>query len=945
MSKPANDNEYDFAKIKQRFFDVNEKRVKRIDDDLRTSQREFLSLLPLLFHVNHPLLPGYMSKDAPRGIPAYQPDKETLFLAKRMSRSFKYKKVAYRRFDINAIYLMGSSGTIAYNDKSDFDIWICHNEDLKENALIELQNKTHAIQEWAQNLDVDANIYLVNPKNIRKGEFGFISNESSGSALSVLLLEEFYRTSVLLHGLYPLWWLVPPEFEYRYDEYVDDLKRKRFIHSRGHIDFGGLKEIHAGEFYGATLWLLYKGISSPYKSILKILLMQAYASEFPDIEMLSMIFKSEVYDGEEDITVLDPYIMMLKKVEVFLRDKGNDERITFARRCFYIKINEDMSNLRTKKNWRRKVLSTMIEEWGWGIIDLVLLDEREQWKINQVVSERSLIISEFKISYRFLSDFSYKHVKDKNLISQKDLNILGRKIYSAFERKPGKIELVYRGIANQLFESHLSLHKLSSDQGISFWVVYAGVVSKEELVSATPLKRFVGLMELLCWCCFNKIINKNTIVNLYENDSDLTAKEIVSLIENLDNNFSQLIEQERSSDDYNQPANIIANVTYLNVAIDPLLKGKKESSFIASEKNDALKYGSRSNNLAITIEQVYLTSWQEILIYSYQGVSGLMECLKEHMFWSPPSKSRRPNPINAHSFSSYIGNTISARVEKLFDAVYDCYYSNTDANNIHFVLGVEGGYYTLRLENDNLVYSTTDSYDDLLRKLAQPADDFIKYTFDSETLKRDVIPLIYRENKAGLVQCFYEISQNTVDVFILDERGSLSFEKNIYFNATSLIRHYSLFFDSVHKRMQYLSEQGFHSSVASVDDVIFYQLNRNSRGHKILSEQAINKYIKSSEYISLQVNVDIIDSILIYTLFYESVEFSSLEYGASLYREVVKHVFSKRGSGEKYNIYITDIALSAAILNMNDNSLQTSHYLQFKSKIEDNLKEAMLENQ
>jgi len=944
MNKHRDDNEYDFAIIKQRFIEVNEKRVKRIDDDLRTFQREFLSILPLLFHVNHPLLPGYISKDTPRGIPSYEPDKDTLFLAKRMSRSFKYKKVAYRHFSINAIYLMGSSGTIAYNDKSDFDIWICHDEDLENNQLIELQNKTQAIQEWAKSLAVDANIYLVNPKNIRAGEFGFISNESSGSALSVLLLEEFYRTSVLLYGLYPLWWLVPPEFEESYETYVEDIQRKRFIHSKGHIDFGGLKKIQAGEFYGATLWLLYKGISSPYKSILKILLMQVYASEFPNIKMLSMSFKSAVYRSEEDITALDPYIMMLKKVEKFLADKGEDDRVKFARKCFYIKINEDISNKKVKQNWRRKVLSTMIEDWGWSITDLILLDQRNEWKINQVASERSLIISEFKISYRFLSDFSYKHVKDKNLISQKDQNILGRKIYSAFERKPGKIELVYRGIANNLYESHLSLHKLSSDEGVKYWVVYAGVVAKEDLVSAKPLKRFISLMELLCWCYFNKIMNKNTIVGLYENDSDLTAKEIVSLIDNLDNSFSELIEQERSSDDYNQPANIIANATYLNVAIDPLLKGKKESSFIASERNDALKYGSKNNNLAITIEQVYLTSWQEILIHSYKGVSGLMECLKEHMLWSPPSTSRRPSAINAHSFSSYIGNTISNRVEKLFAAVYDCYYSDVDADSIRFVLGVEGGYYILSLDNDNLVYSKTVSYNDLLRNLAQPGEKFIKYIFDSETLKRDVVPLIYRENKAGLVQCFYEICQNTVDIFILDERGSLSYEKDIYFNATSLIRHYSLFFDSVHKRMQYLSEQGVHNSVASVDDVIFYRLHRNNNGHKILSEQAINKYIKTAEYISLQVNVDVIDGMLIYTLYYEDAEFSSLEYGVSLYREVVKYVFSKRESGEKYNIYITDIALSTAILNMSDDSLQTNRYLYFKKKIEDSLKTAIREN-
>lgn len=58
----------------------------------------------------------------------------------RLSRGFEYKKKAYREFSIDAIYLMGSSGTIAYNDKSDFDIWICHNESLDAELVEEFSS-------------------------------------------------------------------------------------------------------------------------------------------------------------------------------------------------------------------------------------------------------------------------------------------------------------------------------------------------------------------------------------------------------------------------------------------------------------------------------------------------------------------------------------------------------------------------------------------------------------------------------------------------------------------------------------------------------------------------------------------------------------------------------------------------------------------------------------
>ena len=933
---------YEFSEIKQRFLDINAARLKRIDKDLRASQRDFLSLLPLLFHVNHPLLPGYISKETPVGVPAYVPSQDTLHLAQRIARSFEFKKKAYREFSIEAIYLMGSSGTIAYNDKSDFDIWICHGESVKESLVEELQAKTQAIQDWAQDLGIEANIYLVNPKKLRQGELGFLTNENSGSALDSLLLEEFYRTSVLLHGRYPLWWLVPPENEHEYEEYVHELKEKRFIHSKEHIDFGGLRSIEANEFYGATLWLLYKGISSPYKSILKILLMQAYASEFPQVDMLGMHFKKSVYEGESDLDLLDPYIMMLNKVEDFLKNAGDEKRLMLARRSFYFKVNESMSLHRNvdEQNWRQKVLSILIKRWGWSETELVVLDKKNDWKIAQVINERNALIAEFKISYRFLSNFAHRHVESKNLIRQADLNVLGRKIYAAFERKAGKVELVYRGITNQLFESHISLHKLYSDSGTVFWVAFSGVVPGKDVAITAPLKRSLSLVELLCWCFFNTIINQKTIIGLYSNDTDLTEKEIKLLIEDLDNNFSEKVLEERSSEDYRQPANIVANTTYINVGIDPLLLDRKDGAHISSEKSDAFKYGSRHSNLTVTIDQILLTSWQEVLTFSYRGASGLMECLKEYMQWSPPSMGRRPPSINASSFSSYRGLSISKRVEQLFDSVYECFYSTRYASATRFILGVEWGYYILSLDEDNLTYYKMDSQEDLIKYLSVPQETFSQCIFDRETLDNHVLPTIYSENKPGIVQCFYEIKKEGADVYVLDEKGTLSYQEDIFYDVSTLMRHYSRFFESVHNRMHFVSQQSSQDTAIRVDDVKFYMIRRERNGKKLLTEQAVNKYMRTTQYVSLQVIVDLVEDKPIFTLFYEDEEFSSLQYGSRLYLEVVKKVLEGRISGEGYDIYVTDIDLSPAIINMTVNSLQSSRYLYFKRKIEENLKKA-----
>lgn len=84
------------------------------------------------------------------------------------------------------------------------------------------------------------------------------------------------------------------------------------------------------------------------------------------------------------------------------------------------------------------------------------------------------------------------------------------------------------------------------------------------------------------------------------------------------------------------------------------------------------------------------------------------------MQWAPPSQGRRPPPINASSFSSYRGISISKRVEQLFNDVYECFYSTRYASVTRFILGVELGYYVLRLEEDKLQYDKVESQQDLI---------------------------------------------------------------------------------------------------------------------------------------------------------------------------------------------------------------------------------------
>ncbi|MEW8211209.1 MAG: class I adenylate cyclase, partial [Candidatus Thiodiazotropha taylori] len=402
--------------VRQRFMRLHRARLRRIHLELRPSQQEFLDLLPLLFHINHPMLPGFVSSDTVTGIPDYSPSKKSLDAAAKLSRSFQYKKRAQRVYHIHGLYLMGSTGTIGQSFGSDFDLWLCHDPMLDQHQRDQLQQKVKLIEKAAAELGLELHIFLIDPERFRRGEKSRLSRESTGTTQHHLLLEEFYRSAVLLAGRYPLWWLVPPEQEEEYQTYVEYLLSHRFIKASEVFDLGGLNRVQAGEFFGAALWQLYKGIDSPYKSILKIFLMEAYSHHYPHPKWLAQQAKEAIYAGETDIDMLDAYILLYQKVEEFLKANKDTDRLELARRCFYFKVGEHLSQVRKGQgNWRGRMMLKLTRQWGWSQTQLQMLDTRSEWKIDRVIKERNALVSVLTRSYRLLTDFARKFAKESHI--------------------------------------------------------------------------------------------------------------------------------------------------------------------------------------------------------------------------------------------------------------------------------------------------------------------------------------------------------------------------------------------------------------------------------------------------------------------------------------------------------------------------------------------------
>lgn len=426
--------------LKQRLDAINQLRVNRALAAMRPGFQHVYSLLPTLLHFHHPMLPGYLDGNVPRGICFYSPNETQRSWLDDIGRQAGVAVTAPDSGEqpITGVYSMGSTSTIGQNANSDFDIWVCHQSWLDNEERAQLQRKCHLLEQWATRQGVDVNFFLIDENRFRHNESGSLGDEDCGSTQHILLLDEFYRTAVRMGGKRILWNMVPGDEEAHYDEYVLSLYARGALTPNEWLDLGGLGTLSAEEYFGASLWQLYKSIEYPYKAVLKTLLLEAYSWEYPHTELLAMKIKQRLHDGEIVSFGLDPYCMMLERVTYYLTQINDMTRLDLVRRCFYLKVCEKLSQDPTGTPWRREILTQLVTSWGWDEARLKMLDDRANWKIGQVRETHNELLDVMMQSYRNLIRFARRNNLSVSA-SPQDISVLIRKLYAAFEALPGKV--------------------------------------------------------------------------------------------------------------------------------------------------------------------------------------------------------------------------------------------------------------------------------------------------------------------------------------------------------------------------------------------------------------------------------------------------------------------------------------------------------------------------
>ncbi|MES9992474.1 MAG: class I adenylate cyclase [Candidatus Thiodiazotropha sp.] len=890
--------------VRQRFMRLHRERLRRILIELRNSQQDFLHLLPLLLHINHPMLPGFVSSDTPTGISDYSPSKRALDVAKKLSRSFEYKKRAQRIYHIHGLYLMGSTGTIGQSSSSDFDLWLCFDSALNKRQRKLLQKKAAEIEKSAAELDLELHIFLIDPERFRHGEKAKLSRESSGTTQHNLLLEEFYRSAVLMAGRYPLWWLIPPEHEDDYQNFADYLLTNRFIKAAEIFDLGGLDHVQAGEFFGAALWQLYKGIDSPYKSILKIFLMEAYSRNYPSPQWLAQQAKRAIYEGEKDIDKLDSYILLYQQVEAYLKQNNDLDRLELARRCFYFKVGERLSLASKSDNWRLQAMLGLTRQWGWGQTQLQMLDTRSEWKIDRVIKERNALVAVLTRSYRLLTDFARKYARESQ-IDPHELNLLGRKLYTALDHRPGKIDHINPGISKNLAEESLSLHHRPTKDGDPAWMLYRGNLEAGEESEQRPIKISTNLIEILLWSHVNQVWGRGTRVSFDAGETGLPRSELLSLQKSVSRLFPNYMPPSAGMATLAKPASIVMAALFINIGVDPMAYLTKEGMQLTSERHDPLSFAASRANLVINLEKIHQTSWGELQVSKHQGAEGLMDLLC-NILNQQPAAEQAPAQISAFSYSGVRGGQIASRVTDLFNHVMQRFCSG-ELDNGRYVFRMGKAFFVVQKQQDKgFVWRSLESFESLLEELQQPQQVYRPLEFDPEILVNSPYPTLFKRNKPDVIQLFFHLNKQQTDIYLLDEQGALFQQSLPTESPRFLMRQQRRFLNSLQQlRNLLLSEQG-----NLLEEPEFYELSLDKKGHWVCRNRRV-PLVAADDYTELTLVSDGVENdARPLALIFGEREFSRLEHSDDIYSVASAYIHRQRQGEEPYPIYLTSIRLS-----------------------------------
>jgi adenylate cyclase, class 1 len=795
--------------LKNRLDGHNQLRIERARAAMNVQSEQVFDLLSILLHYNHPAVPGYLEQEVPIGIANFAISTLQQQFIDDCGLSAQSLIPTTQRDDsecpITGLYAMGSTSSIGQSLTSDLDIWVCIRTTLSATSREILDAKCSLVSEWAMTQGVEANFFLIDENRFRDNFSEKMTGENCGSSQHLLLLDEFYRSAVCLAGQPLLWFMVPPEMEECYDEYIEYLESAGYIRRDEWIDFGGLTRIPAEEYFGSSLWQLYKSIDSPYKSVLKAILLEAYSWEYPHTQLLSVDGKRRFFSEDRTDFCMDAYYLMLEKVTRYLERINDHRRLDLVRRCFYLKTHEKLTREPSSGSvpWRRRALQQLTTDWHWSQEVLEELDNRRDWKVGQVKRAHNELLDALMLSYRNLIRFARRN-NITSAISPEDISILARKLYAAFEVLPGKVTLLNPQISPDLHEPDLTLIQVPAGRtNTAGWYLYKQPLDPFAILGQPSLEHNRYLSKLVAWSYFNGLLTESTCLHNVANGTDMDIDKLYQLVSDIRNTFP-IRRPNPGLQALSSPCEIRQLGLFINLENDPTTELKNRSVRFDFKNTDIFSYGTEQKCLVGSVDLVYRNSWNEVRTLNFSGENSMLDALKTvlgkmHQDAIPPESvdvfcySKHMRGLIRNLVYQLVAECIEMRLKPIEQEKRRRFKAICIGDQTHGLFFERRGVSVQKLENSVDFYSCistnklTGTPNVVMGKMDEPHPPEIVDAYASE----------------GLIQFFFEDCEDGYNIYILDETNRIEVYRQCSGDKDEMVHGVNRFYTSSQDRFSY----------------------------------------------------------------------------------------------------------------------------------------------
>ena len=648
---------------RQAFKRFNQFKIDRTLSTLSEVDRLIFTTVPRLLHVNQEGLPGYVDeKSVPCGIMNFTMDHESLVAAEKLFPDIIIRRQENLNPVIHTALLMGSLGSIAQSKKSDLDYTLLVDKNsFTPEGLKLFQKKLNLIETWTwDNYHLETHFFINDHNEVRNNIFGESDSESTGSALAKLLKEEMYRTMIIVTGKVPYWLIAPVDCDdNRYAELISIIQNNETLLKREeYIDMGNVDDISNGEFFGASIWALIKSFKSPFKTLMKMGILEDYMFTETKSNLLCHQVKKRIFDGTPHDKI-DPYLLMFERVQKFFSDTKDNPEVDALRAAFYLKVGTQVTGdeLENGSNhWKKIILIKMIKDWGWDGPKVDHINKYYvDWQMNQKVELGDRINKILMSSYKNISEKNSTLDASETLITEQDTNLLGRKLFSAYRTAPNKVENIgalVDGKTNEQYLTFLYDNPKSKEEKGAWYLIrgkapaYLDKVDPDFIIKKTTL-----LPSLIAFTANNNLYSKkvekyddeNTEILLQAEGGSIKSRDILHLLDQISSFIASINIAAISNDDLLADAQIKQLYMIADFGNPPpmlITSGDIKECKNAEELNDFLN--KRLEKIQ-SISTIYITTWGELFCKTYSGLNCMDRALSELGPQLTPQRVETPN--------------------------------------------------------------------------------------------------------------------------------------------------------------------------------------------------------------------------------------------------------------------------------------------------------------